>query len=160
MSTREARSHQEELRQSEERFRLLVEEVKDYAILMLDPEGYVTTWNKGARCTIGYEGEEMIGEHVSLFYTEEDIERNHSQQELRVAAAEDRYGCAWRARALDLRWRLRIEHPFRKAIAHSFFPPIAVVVCAGATRNQGIKRISARFLPPPTSGDRIRLTLS
>ena len=79
MSTREARSHQEELRQSEERFRLLVEEVKDYAILMLDPEGHVTTWNKGARRTIGYEAEEIIGEHVSLFYTEEDIERNHPQ---------------------------------------------------------------------------------
>ena len=98
-STREARSHQEGLRQSEERFRLLVEGVKDYAILMLDPKGYITTWNKGAQRTMGYEREEIIGEHFSLFYTEEDTERNHPGQELRVAAAEGRYEEeGWRVR--------------------------------------------------------------
>lgn len=98
-STWEARSHQEGLRQSEERFRLLVEGVKDYAILMLDPKGYITTWNKGAQRTMGYEREEIIGEHFSLFYTEEDIERNHPGQELRVAAGEGRYEEeGWRVR--------------------------------------------------------------
>ena len=98
-STREARSRQERLRQSEERFRLLVEGVRDYAILMLDPKGYVTTWNKGAQRTMGYEGEEVIGEHFSLFYTEEDAEHNYPEQKLRVAAAEGRYEEeGWRVR--------------------------------------------------------------
>ena len=95
----ERKRYEEALRASNERFRLLVEGVKDYAILMLDPKGYITTWNKGAQRTMGYEGEEIIGEHFSLFYTEADIERNHPEQELRVAAAEGRYEEeGWRVR--------------------------------------------------------------
>jgi PAS domain S-box-containing protein len=82
---------QEILRQSEERFRLLVEGVKDYAIFMLDPHGYITTWNEGARRIKGYEAEEIVGEHFSIFYTEEDVERAHPDEELRVAAAEGSY---------------------------------------------------------------------
>jgi PAS domain S-box-containing protein len=81
----------EVLRQSEERFRLLVEGVKDYAIFMLDPEGYITTWNEGARRIKGYEAEEIVGEHFSIFYTEEDVERAHPEDELRIAAAEGSY---------------------------------------------------------------------
>src|SRR3954468_15018774 len=82
---------QEILRQSEERFRLLVESVKDYAIFMLDPYGYITTWNEGARRIKGYEAEEIVGEHFSIFYPEEDVERAHPDEELRVAAAEGSY---------------------------------------------------------------------
>jgi PAS domain S-box-containing protein len=82
---------QEVLRQSEERFRLLVEGVKDYAIFMLDAEGYVTTWNEGAQRINGYEAEEIVGEHFSVFYTEEDIQRGHPDEELRIAAAEGSY---------------------------------------------------------------------
>ncbi len=81
----------EALRQSEERFRLLVEGVKDYAIFMLDPEGYITTWNEGARRIKGYEEEEIVGEHFSIFYTGEDVGREHPEEELRVAAAEGSY---------------------------------------------------------------------
>jgi len=81
----------EALRQSEERFRLLVEGVKDYAIFMLDPYGYITTWNEGARRIKGYEAEEIVGEHFSTFYTDEDVERAHPEEELRVAAAEGSY---------------------------------------------------------------------
>src|SRR5215207_8091650 len=84
------RSH-EVLRQSEERFRLLVEGVKDYAIFMLDPYGHITTWNEGARRIKGYEAEEIVGEHFSIFYTEEDVERGHPDEELRIAAAEGQY---------------------------------------------------------------------
>jgi len=79
------------LRQSEERFRLLVEGVKDYAIFMLDPHGYITTWNEGARRIKGYEAEEIMGEHFSIFYTDEDVERGHPEEELRFAAAEGSY---------------------------------------------------------------------
>src|ERR687885_2218926 len=82
---------QQILRESEERFRLLVEGVKDYAIFMLDPEGYVSTWNEGARRIKGYEEEEIIGEHFSVFYTPEDVERSHPDEELRIAAAEGSY---------------------------------------------------------------------
>jgi PAS domain S-box-containing protein len=79
------------LRESEERFRLLVEGVKDYAIFMLDAEGYITTWNEGAQRIKGYEAEEIIGEHFSIFYTEEDIERGHPDEELRIATADGSY---------------------------------------------------------------------
>jgi PAS domain S-box-containing protein len=86
-----SRRTEEILLESEERFRLLVEGVKDYAIFMLDPEGHVTTWNLGAQRIKGYEAEEIIGEHFSIFYTDKDVERGHPEEELRVAAAEGRY---------------------------------------------------------------------
>ena len=81
----------EVLRKSEERFRLLVEGVKDYAIFMLDPYGHITTWNEGARRIKGYDAQEILGEHFSVFYTDEDKERAHPEEELRVAAAEGSY---------------------------------------------------------------------
>ncbi|HEU4494329.1 MAG TPA: PAS domain S-box protein [Rubrobacteraceae bacterium] len=80
------RARDQLLSESEERFRLLVEGVKDYAIFMLDPEGRITTWNPGAQRIKGYEAEEIVGEHFSIFYTDEDIERGHPEEELRVAA--------------------------------------------------------------------------
>src|SRR5215210_6782327 len=79
------------LRQSEERFRLLVEGVKDYAIFMLDAEGYVNTWNEGAQRIKGYDSAEIVGEHFSIFYTSEDIERGHPDEELRIAEADGSY---------------------------------------------------------------------
>jgi PAS domain S-box-containing protein len=90
-STLEARSHQESLRESEERFRLMVEGVKDYAIFMLDPGGCVTTWNDGAERIQGYGEEEILGRHFSSFYPEEDVERGHPEDVLRAALAEGRY---------------------------------------------------------------------
>lgn len=88
----EASGRSEELlRESEERFRLLVEGVKDYAIFMLDPEGRIVTWNRGAERIKGYKSAEILGQHFSVFYTEEDIERGHPAEELRIAAAEGSY---------------------------------------------------------------------
>ncbi|HYY97974.1 MAG TPA: EAL domain-containing protein [Pyrinomonadaceae bacterium] len=78
------------LRESEERFRLLVEGVRDYAIFMLDPEGRVASWNTGAERIEGYTAEEIIGEHCSRFYTEEDVRQGRPEQELGAAAEE---GC-------------------------------------------------------------------
>jgi PAS domain S-box-containing protein len=82
---------EEDLKQSEERFRLLVKGVTDYAIFMLDPEGRVASWNEGAERILGYEMEEIIGEYCSVFYTEEDIESGHPEEELRSSIAEGRY---------------------------------------------------------------------
>src|SRR5829696_4332012 len=86
-----SRPTHEILQESEERFRLLVEGVKEYAIFMLDAEGRVTTWNPGARRIKGYESEEIIGEHFSIFYTHEDVERGHPEEVLWLAAADGRY---------------------------------------------------------------------
>jgi PAS domain S-box-containing protein len=68
----ERRKAQQALLESERRFRLLVQGVTDYAIFMLDPEGRVTDWNAGARRIKGYEAREIVGQHFSRFYTEED----------------------------------------------------------------------------------------
>ena len=83
-----SRPGREIFREGEEYFRLLVEGVKDYAIFMLDADGYITTWNPGAQRIKGYETEEIIGEHFSIFYTDEDVERRHPEAVLRIAAAE------------------------------------------------------------------------
>jgi PAS domain S-box-containing protein len=80
---------EEALRQSEERFRLLVAGVKDYAIFMLDTDGQIITWNAGAQRIKGYTQDEIIGQHFSIFYPPED--RARAATELRVAIAEGRY---------------------------------------------------------------------
>jgi len=87
------------LRQSEVRFRMLVEEVKDYAIFMLDAEGHVTSWNKGAELMRGYSADEVIGRHFSMFFLQEDVEAGKPEEELRTAAAEGRLEIeGWRVR--------------------------------------------------------------
>src|SRR4051812_32438872 len=77
----------EALQRSEERFRLLVESVRDYAIFMLDPEGKVLTWNAGAERFKGYKPAEIIGQHFSRFYPAEALQRALPEHELRVASA-------------------------------------------------------------------------
>jgi PAS domain S-box-containing protein len=79
------RAADEELRQSEEMFRLLVASVKDYAIFLLDPEGHVMTWNAGAERIKGYKPSEIIGHHFSEFYTEEDLRDGKPARELVIA---------------------------------------------------------------------------
>ncbi|HLK71768.1 MAG TPA: PAS domain-containing protein, partial [Steroidobacteraceae bacterium] len=78
---------QQQLRQSEERFKLLVETVRDYAIFMLDPEGRVLTWNAGAERFKGYRPEEIIGQHFSIFYPDEARRKRWPEHALEVAAA-------------------------------------------------------------------------
>jgi PAS domain S-box-containing protein len=80
-----------ELRESEERFRILVEGVSDYAIFMLGPDGRIVSWNEGAERIQGYEASEVIGKHFSIFYATEDVERGLPEEELRVAVAEGRF---------------------------------------------------------------------
>src|SRR5580658_1873275 len=76
----------DELRQSEERFRLLVESVRDYAILMLDPDGHVLTWNAGAERLKGYRASEIIGQHFSRFHPPEALARGLPAHALEVAS--------------------------------------------------------------------------
>ena len=85
--------------QNGEPFRLMVESVKDYAIFMLDQEGYILTWNLGAENINGYKADEIIGKHFSIFYPEEDLEWGKPAYELKVAAEVGRFE--------DEDWRLR-----------------------------------------------------
>lgn len=80
-----------EWRESEERLRLLVEGVQDYAIIMLDPEGRVVSWNVGAKRINGYEANEIIGQHLSCFYTEEDMKASKPVRELEAAIKYGRF---------------------------------------------------------------------
>ena len=93
------RQAEEALRLSEERFRMLVSGVKDYAIFMLDPDGRVASWNAGAERFKGYQAQEIIGQPSSRFYTAEDIADGKPGRGLRIAAAE--------GRAEDEGWRVR-----------------------------------------------------
>lgn len=90
---------EEALRRSEERFRLLIESVQDYAIFMLDTSGRVTSWNQGAEHINGYQAKEIIGKHFSRFYQDDDIELSKPETGLQVAAAEGRFEeYGWRVR--------------------------------------------------------------
>jgi PAS domain S-box-containing protein len=75
------------LQESEERFRLLVSNVKDYAILNLDLEGHVVTWNGGAEAMKGYTADEIIGQHFSRFYSADDVLEGKPERQLAMAAA-------------------------------------------------------------------------
>jgi PAS domain S-box-containing protein len=93
------RKEQEALHASEERFRLLVQGVTDYAIYMLSPEGLVTNWNEGARRIKGYESDEVTGTHFERFYTEPDRAAGLPMQALAVARREGRFEReGWRVR--------------------------------------------------------------
>ena len=90
---------EEQLRQSEERFRLLIEAVQEYAIFMLDPDGLVTSWNLGAERTKGYQAAEIIGTHFRVFYPPEQQAAAHPEHELELALRDGRYEEeGWRVR--------------------------------------------------------------
>jgi PAS domain S-box-containing protein len=90
---------EEKLRWTEEGFRLMVESVTDCAIVMLDSEGRVVSWNTGAQRIKGYSSEEIVGQHFSRFYPPADIARGTPQRDLDAAAAEGRYEVeGWRVR--------------------------------------------------------------
>lgn len=95
----ERRRHEEVLRESEQRFRLLIESVTDYAIFMLDKSGRIASWNPGAEKIKGYSSAEVIGRHFSIFYTSEDIKVDKPTYELETSLAV--------GRVEDEGWRVR-----------------------------------------------------
>ena len=95
----ERRENEERLRLSEERFRLLLEGIQDYAIFMLDPEGRITSWNTGAQNILGYRAEEVIGQSFERFFLPEDAAAGRPAEELRRALLHRRSEMqAWRVR--------------------------------------------------------------
>ncbi|MBZ5541062.1 MAG: sigma 54-interacting transcriptional regulator [Acidobacteriia bacterium] len=95
----ESKQAKEAYRLSEERFHLLVDSARDYAIFMLDPGGFVGSWNAGAERLTGFEAPEILGKHFSCFYIPEDVTRGKPEQTLRAAAAQGRFE--------DQGWRIR-----------------------------------------------------
>ena len=95
----ERRDAEQALRESEERFRLLVNSVKDYAIFMLDPMGRIATWNAGAERINGYRANEIIGQHFSVMFSPEDLAAGKPAHEIDVAAKTGKYE--------EEGWRLR-----------------------------------------------------
>ena len=95
----ERRLADEALQESEQRFRLLVQSIKDYGIFMLDPLGRIVSWNAGAERLKGYTADEIIGKHFSIFYPQEDLDARKPEWELEVASKVGRFE--------DEGWRLR-----------------------------------------------------
>jgi len=88
-----------ELKESEKKFRLIMENVKDYAIIMLDADGYIKSWNLGAERLKGYKENEILGKHFSVFYTEEEILRKEPERNLKITRKEGRHESeGWRVR--------------------------------------------------------------
>ncbi|HEX8839051.1 MAG TPA: PAS domain S-box protein, partial [Sphingomicrobium sp.] len=84
---------------SEDPFKLLVQSIVDYAIYMLDPTGVVTSWNAGAERIKGFQTDEIVGQHFSTFYTEEDRKAGKPQRVLEIARTEGKFeGEGWRVR--------------------------------------------------------------
>jgi PAS domain S-box-containing protein len=106
---------QEALRESEQRFRMLVQGVTDYAIYMLSPEGLITNWNAGARRIKGYEQDEVTGTHFSRFYTDEDRANHLPERALKQAAEGGRFEAeGWRVRKDGTRfWAHVVIDPIR-----------------------------------------------
>ena len=95
----ESRAAASELRTSEERFRLLVDGVKDYAIFLVDPNGLISSWNQGAERIKGYKAEEILGRHLSTFYQPEEVAAGHPAIELTEAEEQGRVAAeGWRVR--------------------------------------------------------------
>ena len=93
------RMAQDALRRSDQQLRSIVDSVKDYAIFLLDSNGYVATWNPGAQRIKGYTADEIIGQHFSVFYPDDDSERRKPDEQLKIARAKGRFEAeGWRIR--------------------------------------------------------------
>ena len=111
----ERRRAEEALRLSEEHFRQLVEGVRDYGIIMLDPDGRIASWNEGAERVIGWPAAEIVGQPLATLYPPEDVVAGRPERELEIAAHDGRYEEeGWRVRRDGTRfWASVVVRPVR-----------------------------------------------
>lgn len=140
------------LGESEERFRLLVDGVKGYALYMLDTDGYVLSWNSGAELIEGYEAEEVLGRHNSCFYTEEDRRLERPDAHLAEAARQDRVEVeGWRLRKDGSRfWADAVITALRDE--HGTLRGFAEVTRDVTERMQSLSRSRRQALHDPVTG--------
>lgn len=140
------RQAEDALRESEERLRSVVETVKDYAILTLDPEGLVTSWNAGAERIKGYRAEEILGQPFSRFYPAEDVERGKPQKALLQATEQGRYE--------DEGWRIRKD-------GSRFWANVVITALRDETGNlRGFSKIVRDFTVRKQAEEALLLELS
>jgi len=134
-----------ELLRAQERFRLVVEGVRDYAIFMLDPEGRVSSWNPGAERIKGYSAADIVGQHFSVFYPRADVVAGKPDRALAEAAASGRYG--------DEGWRIRRN-------GSRFWASVVLTAIRDETgRLQGFAKITRDVTERKRQDDRLRALL-
>ncbi|MFL6173112.1 MAG: PAS domain S-box protein, partial [Marmoricola sp.] len=130
-----------ELRVTETRFRLLVETVQDYAIFMLDPDGYISSWNAGAQRAKGYRADEIIGKHFRVFYPPDKQQAKHPEYELDEAIKHGKY--------VEEGWRLRKDGSrfwAHVTITAVYSPDGSLVGFAKVTRDTTERRVMLESL--------------
>ena len=156
------RVKQQAVQQSEERFRLLVEGVQEYAIFMLDHEGLVTTWNIGAERLTGYRSEEILGRHYESFYPEEERPSDEPTRNLQLAVA-----AADNARTEQDRWLVRKDRS--RFIANQVVTGLSddqgrsqgyAVVIRDVTERKKAEETTARLASIVTSSDDAILSMN
>jgi PAS domain S-box-containing protein len=136
----ERRLAEEALRESEERFRLLVQGVRDYAIFMLDPTGHITTWNAGAERIKCYTSDEIIGKHFSIFYTPEDLKSGKPARKKAGASARMEHASGQASSSL----------PCTNRMARSPVSPRSPGISPSAARHTSGRSKRPARPPPPT----------
>ena len=142
------RAAEERLRQSEHRFRLLVDAVEDYAIFMLDPTGHVTTWNAGAQRSKGYTADEIIGQHFRVFYPLERQAEGHPERELERALEAGRYEEeGWRIRKGGTRFwaSVTITAVYDEDGTHVGFAKVTRDITARRRTEEALRQSEQRF---------------
>jgi len=124
----ERKRAEEALRESEERFRLLINGARDYAIFMLNPSGQVASWNQGAERIKGYKANEIVGRHFSCFYPPEDVQSGKPERELERAITEGRYE--------EEGWRIR------KDLSRFWADVVITALTDGAGKLRGFSKVT------------------